>query len=213
MECFSLFGAMDPEVSHSGSLDHLRNAGCTGDSDSLNPCVQILFNRADQESTGSKGIKEEACLSVENPTVPATDGPELSEIHPGECLAQETLLNEHFNNLRPEESENAVSRTERTGGGISRTLGCLNQEPTDSALDECPICTESYRSQDCHSVALLNCDHTVCQRCLAIMLKRAADCYECSALCVDRKPHFYSGRFTDFRKISRAIPILLISQC
>ncbi|XP_058271587.1 E3 ubiquitin-protein ligase RNF186-like [Hemibagrus wyckioides] len=113
----------------------------------------------------------------------------MSEIHPRECLAQEPLLNEHFNILRPDESEYTVSRTERTGGGISRTLGCLNQEPTDSAVDECPICTEPYHSKGDHSVVLLNCDHTVCQRCLAVMLKRAADCSRVQCpLCRQKTP-------------------------
>lgn len=189
LECVSLSGAMDSEVSHSGNLDQERKLGCTCDSDSVNPCVQILSNHLNQGRTGSTGIKEEICFSTESPTVSATDGPNLSEIHSGEYLAQEPLLNEHFNNRRPDESENMVSRTERTGGGISRTLGCLNQEPTDSAVDECPICTEPYRSQGDHSIAVLNCDHTVCQRCLAVMLKRAADCSRVQCpLCRQKTP-------------------------
>lgn len=190
LECTSLSGAMDPEVSRSGNLDQERKSGCTRDSDSLNPCVQILSNHLDQGRTqGSTGTKEEICLRVENTTVLATDGPDLGEIHSGECLAQEPLLNEHFNNLRPDESENTVSRTERTDGGISRTLGQLNQEATDSAVGECPICTEPYRSQGDHSIALLNCDHTVCQCCLAVMLNRAADCSRVQCpLCRQKTP-------------------------
>lgn len=180
-------------MSHSGNLDHQRKPGCTCDSDSLNPCVQILFNHFDQGitqgSSGSPGIREEICLSVKPPTGSATDGPDSSEIHSGECLAEEPLLNEHFNNLCPDECENMMSRTERTGGGISRTLGRLNQEPTDSAVDECPICTEPYGSQGDHSVALLNCDHTLCQRCLAVMLKRAVDCSRVQCpLCRQKTP-------------------------
>lgn len=186
-ECAFLSGVMDPEVSHSGNLDQERRPGCTCSSESVNPCVQILSNHLDEGITQeSTGIIEEVCLSVEAPVVSTTDGPNLSEIHSGECLAQEPLLNEHFNNLRPDESENMVSRTERTGGGISRTLGL---EPTDSAVDECPICTEPYNSQGDHSVALLNCDHTVCQRCLAIMLKQAADCSRVQCpLCRQKTP-------------------------
>ncbi|XP_060746883.1 uncharacterized protein LOC132859921 [Tachysurus vachellii] len=181
---------MNPDVSHTGNLDQDIKPGCTCSSDLVNPCVQLISNHLDHGITpGSTGIKEEPCLSVENPTVSATDGPNMSEIHPRECLAQESLLNEHFNILCPDESGNAVSRTERTGGGTSRTLGCLNQEPTDSAVDECPICTEPYRSKGDHSVALLNCDHTVCQRCLAIMLKQAADCSRVQCpLCRQKTP-------------------------
>ncbi|XP_053096254.1 E3 ubiquitin-protein ligase RNF186-like [Pangasianodon hypophthalmus] len=184
---------MDPEVSESGNLDQERKLECTCDSDSVNPCVQILSSHRDQgitqESTGSTGIKEEICLSVETPMVSATDGLNMRDIHSGECLAEEPLLNEHFNNLHPDESEHTVSRTERTGGGISRTPGHLNQEPTDSAVDECPICTEPYHTQGDHSVALLNCDHTVCQRCLAVMLKRAADCSRVQCpLCRQKTP-------------------------
>lgn len=176
-------------MSYSGSLDQEKKPGCTCDTDSVNPRVEILSNHVDQGGTGSSGIKEETYMSVENPAVLATDGPKLSEIYSGECLAQELLFNEHFNNLCPDESENMVSRTERTGGGISRTLGRLNQEPTDPAVDECPICTEPYRSQGDHSVALLNCEHTVCQHCLAVMLKRAADCSRVQCpLCRQKTP-------------------------
>lgn len=177
----------------SGNVDHERKPRCTCDSESVNPRVQIPSNHLaqgiTQGRTGSAGINEEICLSVENPMVSVTDGPNLSEIHSGECLAQDPLLNEYFNNLRPDESEYTVSRTERTGGGISRTLGCLNQEPTDSEVNECPICTEPYRSQGDHSVALLNCDHTVCQHCLAVMLKQAADCSRVQCpLCRQKTP-------------------------
>ncbi|XP_053335147.1 uncharacterized protein LOC128507984 [Clarias gariepinus] len=171
---------MDPGLSHPENLDQERKPGCICNPESGNLCVQILSNNLDEGTTQG---------SIETPTVSATDEPNLSEIHSGDCLAQEPLLNEHFNKLCPDEREHTVSRTERTGGGISRTLGRPIREPTDSALEECPICTEPYHSQGDHSVALLNCDHTVCQRCLAIMLKRAADCSRVQCpLCRQKTP-------------------------
>ncbi|TSK72145.1 hypothetical protein Baya_3129 [Bagarius yarrelli] len=181
---------MDPAVSHSGNLDQEKKLGCMCSSDSVNPCVQILSDQGiTTGSTERPKIKEEPCLCVKNPTLSATDGPKMSEIHPGECLAQEPLLNEHFNILRSDESEYTGSRTERTGGGISRTLGCLIQEPTNTVEDECPICTEPYHSHGDHSAVLLNCNHSVCQHCLAVMLKQAADCFcvQCP-LCRQKTP-------------------------
>lgn len=171
------------------NVDQETKPGCTCNLESVPQSVQIPPNHLNQGPPGGTGIKEEPGLSVGNPTLLATDGPNMSEIHPGECLAQEPLLNEHFNILRPEETEYTVSRTERTGGGISRTPGCLNQEPADSTADKCPVCTEPYHSQGDHSVALLNCDHTVCQRCLASMLKQTADCSRVQCpLCRQKTP-------------------------
>ena len=86
-----------------------------------------------------------------------------------------------------------------TDGGTGRTLGPAGQEcesgsgpvqaDSGSVLDECPICTESYHSRGDRSMALLNCDHSMCQRCLATMLRRAADCSRAQCpLCRQKTP-------------------------
>ncbi|XP_049322321.1 E3 ubiquitin-protein ligase RNF186-like [Astyanax mexicanus] len=163
-----------------GSLDH--------------PFIEDHLNDGKTLYRGSLGMDE-------TPAAFDTDGPrpKWSEVLSGECLAREPLLNEHFNNPLPQRSQQTVSRTEVTDGGTSRTLGpaCREyvsgsgpvQDGSSSVVDECPICTESYQSRGDRSMALLNCDHSLCQRCLAAMLRRAADCSRVQCpLCRQKTP-------------------------
>ncbi|XP_066569445.1 uncharacterized protein rnf224 [Amia ocellicauda] len=61
--------------------------------------------------------------------------------------------------------------------------------PAPEAADECPICTEVYDAHGERSRALLNCDHTVCQCCLAALQERAADPSRVSCpLCRQKTP-------------------------
>uniref|UniRef100_A0A8B9K0G3 RING-type domain-containing protein n=1 Tax=Astyanax mexicanus TaxID=7994 RepID=A0A8B9K0G3_ASTMX len=144
---------------------------------------------------------------------------ELLSILSGECLAREPLLNEHFNNPLPQRSQQTVSRTEVTDGGTSRTLGpaCREyvsgsgpvQDGSSSVVDECPICTESYQSRGDRSMALLNCDHSLCQRCLAAMLRRAADCSRILHHQIEILGHYFETLFYSFEILHRQFEIII----
>ncbi|XP_076845008.1 uncharacterized protein LOC143490268 [Brachyhypopomus gauderio] len=154
------------------------------------PCIQTSVNRlsvrAAQNPASAAMERECLCASVEPPTAPDRGpNPCVDNVNTAaERLARESLLNEHFNNPLPQESQGRVSRTGVTDGRDGGTPRPTNQDPansgrprddTASALDDCPICTESYGREGEASVVLLNCDHGVCQSCLAVLLSRSSD--------------------------------------
>lgn len=188
--------ADDPEPAANSPFDTERTLGSICDSA---PSVQTLNHLHEGKSHGTDEELEGSCVGVEAPAALDADGPCQSEILSGEILAGERLFNEHFNNPLPQRSQRTVSRTEMTDGGAGGTLGstgqgCVSssgsvQGDSGSAVDECPICTESYRSLGDRSMALLNCGHSICQLCLASMLGRAADCSRVQCpLCRQKTP-------------------------
>ncbi|KAF3702273.1 hypothetical protein EXN66_Car017961 [Channa argus] len=46
---------------------------------------------------------------------------------------------------------------------------------SDSSRHECPICSESYDSQRNHGMTLLNCNHVLCNHCVAGIMRPAKD--------------------------------------
>ncbi|XP_066502835.1 uncharacterized protein [Hoplias malabaricus] len=170
-----------------------------GDSE-LEPLPSHQNEGMSQGPVGTAEKCEGLRVSVEISTALGTDGVNWPlKASSRDCLAREPLLNEHFNNPLPQRSQYTVSRTVETDGHSGGTLGstCQDsgsgfepvQDDSGSVVDECPICSEPYRSQGDHSMTLLNCDHSLCQRCLATLVKRAADCSRVQCpLCRQKTP-------------------------
>ncbi|XP_056260395.1 uncharacterized protein LOC130187006 [Seriola aureovittata] len=134
--------------------------------------------------------EEEVVVTLEEVTVRVsytTRGAEKQEDE-SDSVMQPLLQHKHQDNR--DENHKADTQTTTDGADQKTSVpqelesagrdqpgctGSVGSVFSDSSWHECPICSELFDSHEDHRVTLLHCNHTLCHRCIAGIMKRAKD--------------------------------------
>lgn len=143
-----------------------------------------LDSQPKEDTSDQRSMWQETVPSLECPLSLTKVGRSDASSKSLQCLVTASLLaGHHVSTEEAEPADSAIKLTDEVQQGPTYLVsdmsghedwsgGCGND---NAEMDECPICTELYRSVGAHRAAWLNCDHTLCEDCLSKMVSRAAD--------------------------------------
>ncbi|XP_059214591.1 uncharacterized protein LOC131992897 [Centropristis striata] len=128
-------------------------------------CVRVFYTTRENNNNNKQAAESDSALQ-----------PLLQHQHPENHTAADThTQTDGAADGAADGADGAPSAPPELQESAACCRGSTRSLCSSSSRAECPICSELFQSDGDHRVLLLNCDHALCHRCTAAILRRARD--------------------------------------